>query len=393
MKKKYFFIILFLLVLCAGILVGYSQKNKIDTIIKPVPAGYDFPNSDNPQEKPKIEDDITNSRKNAITRTVAIVSPAIVGINVTEIRTVRDPYYDDPLFRMFFGDRSYKEKVQGLGSGFIISKDGYILTNDHVAGNASKIIVTLTNGKKYDAKLIGTDAVSDIALLKIDGSDFPFVKFGNSEDVLIGEWAIAFGNPFGLFAMNDKPTVTVGVISNIGMTIRSSEDERRSYKGMIQTDAAINSGNSGGPLVNSVGEVIGINTIIYTPNQGSVGVGFAVPVNKVKEILKDLKEVGKVEREFWTGLEIQELNPQIARYFGLKKSEGVVVTEVIKGSPGDKSGIKIGDIITDINGVRITGESTVFEVIKDSKSGDFLKMKIFRENNNIDIALKLEKKR
>jgi serine protease Do len=323
-----------------------------------------------------------------------LVSPAVVGINVTEIRTVRDPFYDDdPIFRYFFRDRSYKQKVQGLGSGFIISRDGYVLTNDHVAGNASKIIVTLTNGKKYDAKLIGTDVVSDIALLKIDGSDFPSVKLGNSEDVLIGEWAIAFGNPFGLFDMNDKPTVTVGVISNIGMTIRNVDDERRVYKGMIQTDAAINSGNSGGPLVNSVGEVIGINTIIFTPNQGSVGVGFAIPVNKVKDILKDLRAIGKVEREFWTGLEIQELNPQIARYFGLKKSEGVVITEIIENSPGKKAGLKIGDIITDINGIKISGESTVFEVIKDSKAGDILHMKVFRDNHDVDISLKLDKKR
>jgi serine protease Do len=395
MKNKWSFFVLFILILSLGIYVGYSQKSGIDKIVKPnTNSGYDvFEQSDMTQDKPKANDDISNSRRNAITKTVAMISPAIVGINVTEIRTYRDPFWsDDPIFRYFFGDRSYKQKVQGLGSGFLISKDGYILTNDHVAGNASKIVVTLTNGEKHNAKIIGTDPLSDVALLKIDGNDFPYVKLGNSDDVLIGEWVIAFGNPFGFFEINDKPTVTVGVVSNLNVALKI-EEEQRSYKGMIQTDAAINSGNSGGPLVNSIGEVIGMNTIIYTPNQGSVGLGFAIPVNRVKNILKELRETGKIDRSFWTGLEIQALNRNIARYFGLKRTDGVIITDVAKNSPGEKAGIVMGDIIIEINQKKINNENDVLEIINECKSGDVLQMKIFRDNKTFDVNLKLEKRK
>ena len=163
------------------------------------------------------------------------------------------------MFQQYFG-RKQKQEIKGLGSGFIISEDGYILTNDHVAGKASKVVITMTNGKKFDAKIIGSDPTSDVALLKIDGNNFPFVELGNSDDLIVGEWAIAFGNPFGLFDINSKPTVTVGVISNINVNLGLQDD--KVYKGMIQTDAAISSGNSGGPLVNGLGQVIGINSTI-----------------------------------------------------------------------------------------------------------------------------------
>ncbi len=203
----------------------------------------------------QFQDDITNSRKNIITQTVEKVSPAIVGINVIEIRKYNDPFgsmFDDPFFRQFFGNRgNYNQKVQGLGSGYIISPDGYIVTNDHVAGNATEITVTMTDGSHHQAKIIGSDPVSDICLLKIDGENLPYVELGNSDDIIIGEWVIALGNPFGLFELNDKPTVTVGVISATGMNLEPIND--RYYLNMIQTDAAINGGNSGGALVNSLG--------------------------------------------------------------------------------------------------------------------------------------------
>ena len=189
-------------------------------------------------------DVISNQRNNAITRAVAAASPSVVGINVTEIRevTYRDPLFGiDPFWGQFFGNRVQRQEVKGLGSGFLISADGYILTNDHVAGNAKEITVTLTNREHYKAKLIGTDLVSDISLLKIDGKEFPFAKLGNSEDVIIGEWVIAMGNPFGLFEINDKPTVTVGVVSATGVNLNA--EAGRYYRGMIQTDAAINQGD------------------------------------------------------------------------------------------------------------------------------------------------------
>ena len=256
------------------------------------------------------------------------------------MRQVRrwSPWGDDPFFRHFFGDQVYTQQVQELGSGFLISPDGYILTNDHVAGNATQITVTMTNGEKHEAKLIGSDMLSDIALLKIEGEGLPYLPLGNSEDVIIGEWVIALGNPFGLFEINDKPTVTVGVVSATEMNLRAQEG--RVYRGMIQTDAAINSGNSGGPLINSLGEVIGVNAVIYTPNQGSIGLGFAIPINRVKTILDALKRNGKVDREFWTGLSVQAVDRRIARYFGLDQVRGVIITRIATRSPAERGGFQ-----------------------------------------------------
>jgi len=198
-------------------------------------------------QKDKNNDEITNSRRNIITETVKNVSPSIVGINVIEIREYKDPFFsmfDDPFFQRFFGNRgTYNREVKGLGSGYIISSDGYIVTNDHVAGNATKITVTLTDGRSFDAKVIGSDNASDICLIKIDGEDLPFVSLGNSDDIIIGEWVIALGNPFGLFELNDKPTVTVGVVSATGMNLDAINN--RYYLNMIQTDASIMGGISG----------------------------------------------------------------------------------------------------------------------------------------------------
>lgn len=343
-----------------------------------------------------ITQEISNQRRNAITGAVAIASPAVVGINVTEVReySYRDPFSqffnDDPFFRQFFGDRIYRREIKGLGSGFIISPDGYILTNDHVAGNAKEITVTLTNGEQVKAELVGTDLVSDISLLKIEGKNFPFLRLGQSDDVIIGEWVIALGNPFGLFDISDKPTVTVGVVSATGMNLRA--EGGRYYRGMIQTDAAINSGNSGGPLINSVGEVIGINAVIYTPNQGSIGLGFAIPVNRVKNILTDLKKYGKIERNYWTGLEIQTVDARVARYFGLDKVEGVIVSDVKRNSPAQRSGFKVGDIIVEVNGERIINEDNITAIVSDARAGDVLRLKVLREKQNVNLDLKLERR-
>jgi serine protease Do len=339
-----------------------------------------------------INEQVGGSRRNAITRAVSMASPAVAGINVTEVRQYRyrSPWGDDPFFRQFFGDRVYTEKVQGLGSGFLISDDGYIVTNDHVAGNAKEITVTLTNGEKYKAELVGTDAVTDIALLKINGKNLPHLRLGNSDDVIIGEWAIALGNPFGLFDISDKPTVTVGVVSATQMNLRA--EAGRVYKGMIQTDAAINSGNSGGPLINTVGEVIGVNAVIYTPNQGSIGLGFAIPINRVKGVVATLRKHGKVEREFWTGLEVQTVDERVARYFGLPKAEGVIISDIVSGSPGDRAGFKVGDIILKVNGERVTDEASLLAILGDARTGDTAKVQGLRDKKQFDISLKLEKR-
>jgi serine protease Do len=399
MNAKVMFGIAIVPLLVGGLIgynVGHSSSNSSTTKpeFKNAPFTETVSETSEPQVRDSINAGVSTSRRNAITRTVAACSPAVVGINVIEVREFRygSPWGNDPFFRQFFPDQTYTQQLQELGSGFIISADGYVLTNDHVAGNAKEITVTMTNGDKYKAEIIGTDRTTDIALLKIDskGKELPFIKLGNSEDVIIGEWVIAFGNPFGLFDVNNKPTVTVGVVSAVNMNLRAQEG--RTYRGMIQTDAAINSGNSGGPLVNSVGEVIGVNSVIYTPNQGSIGLGFAIPVNRVKTIVSELKRSGKIEREFYTGLEIQNVDARVARYFGLDKAEGVIISNVERRSPGERAGFKPGDIIVEVNGERVVDEPSIMSIIEEAKVGDVLKMKVLRDKRTVDMTLKLEKR-
>jgi serine protease Do len=342
-----------------------------------------------------VGDMVGNTRQNAITRAVAAASPAVVGINVTAIQEYQyqNPWSqlfgNDPFFRQYFGSQTYQQEVKSLGSGFIVSPDGYVVTNDHVAGNGKTITITMTDKKQYSAKLVGTDRASDISLLKIEAENLPYLRLGNSDDVIIGEWAIALGNPFGLFEISDKPTVTVGVVSATGMNIRA--EEGRSYRGMIQTDASINSGNSGGPLLNALGEVIGVNSVIYTPNQGSVGVGFAIPINRVKNVIASLKKEGKVERDFYTGIDVNQVDERIASYFGLSAPEGVIISNIKHASPGEKAGFKVGDIIIEVNGEKITNEDDVRSVINEAKVGDVLKVKFLRDRTEHVLSLTLEK--
>ena len=399
MKKSLVIFVILVVPLLIGLGLGYGIGHRSFSDTAGNRSGFDalfstagYRQTDNQDTS---TDQISNNRQNAITRAVAMASPAVVGINVTEVReyTYRNPWSqmfgDDPFFRQFFGDKTYRQEIKGLGSGFLISPDGYILTNDHVAGNAKEITVALTNKEKYKAKLVGTDLVSDIALLKIDGKNLPFIRLGNSDDVLIGEWAIAMGNPFGLFDISDKPTVTVGVVSATGMNLNA--EQGRIYRGMIQTDAAINQGNSGGPLLNSAGEVVGVNAVIFTPNQGNIGLGFAIPINRVKSIVTELKRSGKVERNFWTGLEVQTVDVRVAHYFDLAKAEGVIVTDVKRRSPADESGFKPGDIIVEVNGEKIMKDDDIIGIVQNSKEGDVLKMKVIRDKKFINLSLRLEK--
>src|SRR3989339_1020756 len=348
------------------------------------------------QDKSKLNDEISKSRKNILTETVKNVSPAVVGINVTQIRQYQDPFssfFDDPFFRQFFGNRgSYSQKVKGLGSGFIISDDGYILTNDHVAGNATEVTVTMTNGKHYKAKIIGSDPVTDICLLKIDENNLPYIEFGNSNEVIIGEWVIALGNPFGLFEINDKPTVTVGVISATGMNLEPLNN--RYYLNMLQTDAAINGGNSGGPLVNSIGEVIGMNTLIYTAggSEGNIGLSFAIPINKIKRIVTELKQKGSIDRDFDIGLRIQSIDEGIADYYNLPASRGVIITYIASGSPASKSGLNVGDIILEVDNFKINNEKTLISVFQEFRVGQTITLKIIRDNKEMDKKMTLEKR-
>jgi serine protease Do len=354
--------------------------------------------SDMGSQKAYIQNDITASRENAITLAVKETSGAVVGINVTQVQRYRtySPFEDDPFWGWYFQPREYEQRVKGLGSGFLISPDGYILTNEHVVHNASEIIVTTTDGRQDTARSVGADFTYDVALLKIEGGPYEFIPLGDSENLIIGEWVIALGNPFGLFDINSNPTVTVGVISAVGMNFMGRyQIEDRIYTDMIQTDAAINGGNSGGPLVNSMGQCIGINTFIFSGSsqKTSIGIGFAIPINRVKRILPDLKTIGQVDRSFKTGLEVENISYIIARMLGINTNDGVLVTRIKAGSSADDAGIHVGDVIVTMNEIRIHSTRDVRQVINsiDVTLQSSIKLKIFREGELNEVTLTLER--
>lgn len=343
------------------------------------------------------QDDITSSRQNALTRSIKRVIPTIVGINVVSIQeyTYSNPFINDEFFSQFFPKQKYYDKVKGLGSGFIISDDGYILTNEHVVNGAIEIIVTLTDGSKYPAKIVGMDRTVDIALLKITPDrKLKYLVFADSDDLIIGEWAIALGNPFGLFDINNQPTVTVGVISatkrDFGLV-----DGSHSYQNMIQTDAAINGGNSGGPLVNSAGEVVGVNTFIYSGSAGktNIGIGFAIPINRISKILPELKKFGSVNRSFTMGFKYQAVDRMIAQYLGLEEVKGIVVSEVEKTGPAETAGLRVSDVITKINLQNVNNEYDFRKIIlgDDLRIGDAVSLEVVREKKKFTIKLILAK--
>ncbi len=327
--------------------------------------------------------EITNSRQNAITRAIERVSPAVVSIHTRKFQYRDNPLAYDPFWRHFAPpyDRIMQE-VKGLGSGCIVSKEGHIITNQHVIDGADEISVTLPGGEEYEATLIGEDFDSDVAVIKIAGKNFAFAELGNSDDIIIGEWAIAIGNPFGLFDVSAKPTVTVGVISAVDQDF-GRLNNRRVYEDMIQTDAAINSGNSGGPLVNSDGKVIGMNAFIYSGNENygtSIGLGFAIPINRIKDVKDDLIEHGSVPRNFWSGIQYQDITPTIAYLLNMKSREGVIITDVERDTPWDEAGLDAEDVILEISGRRIRSSSDIDDVKSNLKlsSGDQVELTVYR---------------
>ena len=348
------------------------------------------------QNKDEANAVISYGRRNIITQTVAKSSPAVVGINAIQVREyARTPFVNDPIWSLLFPDRVFKQLVKSLGSGFIISSDGFVLTNSHVIEDAEEVVVTLSDGTDHQAEIVGVDRTSDIALLKLEGKDFPFLEFGDSDDIIIAEWVIALGNPFGLFDISKKPTATVGVVSGLDLDF-GQQESGRVYQDMIQTDASINSGNSGGPLLNAVGEVIGINTFIFTGSrfsEGSIGIGFAIPINRAVSVYKELQKYGKVDRSFWTGMDVRDLNRLVAKHFDLKTDEGVLITDVDKNSPADKAGLMIGDIILKVNGDEVINDDDIFKIIEENflRAGDTLNMIIRRGNSERSIKMVLGK--
>lgn len=395
-----------LLMLVSALFLTNCQRNNQDKIatIDSLFLQKAHAQTESSQGPPPMQE-VYQSRQNTITRAVSQASPAVVGISVIEIRRYRyrqrNPFYEDPFWRYFFPelyrDRIYEQPVRSLGSGFIISQDGYILTNDHVAGEGDEIVVTMAGGEKHNAKIMGTDKVSDVTLLKIEGDDFPHLPVGSSENLIVGEWVIALGNPFGLFEYSFRPTVTVGVISAVDFDWGRDNESGRVYMDMIQTDAAINVGNSGGPLVNANGEVIGMNTFIFTGSryqQGFVGIGFAIPANRIKKIVSDIRSKGGVNRNYWLGFKLQNLNPILIRALGIKVKEGVIVTEVDPGSSADKAGFQTEDVIIRINDqpVKDTDSAVNILAVMDLQVSDTLQFDIIRGGKEMKMKMKLIEK-
>ena len=277
---------------------------------------------------------IAESRRTAITEAVAQVAPAVVTVQTETVNQAPVSPLD-----VFFGGRTGPRVLPGLGSGFVTRADGIIITNAHVVVGATRISVALSDGTTFPARLLGADTLNDLAVLKVEGRDLPVAKLGNSSDLVIGEWAIAIGNPFGFVLGNSEPSVTAGVISATGRNLAARAEGPGIYVDMIQTDASINPGNSGGPLVNALGEVIGVNSSIYSPSGGSVGLGFAIPINRVKRVTEDLLAHGTIRRP-WVGLKVETPAPGRAR-----DSRGAVVASVVTGSPAAQAGIRRGDIL------------------------------------------------
>ncbi len=296
--------------------------------------------------------------------------------------TFRD-FYD-----RFFGERPNQRPKRGMGSGFVIDKEGHILTNYHVIEGAGEIVVILDdNGteKEYTATLVGSDPKTDIALIKInresgDNKDFPFLRLGSSENLEVGEWVVAIGNPFGL-----SHTVTVGVVSALGRSIGAGP-----YDEFIQTDASINPGNSGGPLINIEGDVIGINTAIISGNTGgNVGIGFAIPIDIAKGILKDLRERGTVTRG-WLGVMIQKITPDLAKSFGLSQSEGALVGDVIPDGPAAKGGVKRGDVIVMFDGQQVKDMEDLPKIVAATRPNSVVDVEVIRDGSRMTLSVSIE---
>lgn len=294
-------------------------------------------------------------------------------------REMRD-FFGDEFFKHFFGgDPEDTMKQRSLGSGFIVSDDGYILTNNHVVADADEIQVTFSENEKYEAKIIGRDEKTDIALIKIEvDKKITAAKLGDSDKLRIGDWVVAIGNPFGL-----GNTVTAGIVSAKGRTIGAGP-----YDNFIQTDASINPGNSGGPLFNLDGEVVGINTAIVAPGGGNVGIGFAIPINMAKSVMSQLKDKGKVVRG-WLGVTIQIVTPEIKEKFDLEVTEGALVAEVTKNSPAEKGGLQRGDVITVFDGKKVKEMKFLPSIVAETPVGKKVEVVIVRKGENKKLTIKV----
>jgi len=304
-------------------------------------------------------------------------APAVVNIFTTTLtRREAHPFFSDPLFRRFFGEELSQPRVEkrnNLGSGVIVNKNGYIITNHHVIENASEIRVVLRDGRSMAARVVGTDPETDLAVLQASGEDFPVAQLGRSEDLQIGDVVLAIGNGFGL-----GQTVTMGIVSALGRQSLGLT----SYDNFIQTDAAINPGNSGGALINPYGDVIGINTAIYTKSGGSEGVGFAIPAQLVNKVFEQIRDKGRVVRG-WIGVTTtQAVTPELAQALGLGDAKGLLIAQILRNGPADKAGIKPGDVIQKVNGIEAKTARVMVDLVADIQPGEDVKIELTRDGNS-----------
>ena len=312
--------------------------------------------------------------------------PAVVHIYTTQaIKAQRHPLFDDPIFRHFFGDRPEGGKQQrnsGLGSGVIVSANGYILTNFHVIEAADDIQVSLNDGKTYKATVIGSDPESDLAILQIKADKLPAITFGQMENLRVGDVVLAIGNPFGV-----GQTVTMGIVSALGR----SHLGINTFENFIQTDAAINPGNSGGALVATEGHLVGINTAIYSRTGGSHGIGFAIPVSSVRSIMEQIIQTGTVTRG-WIGVEAQEITSELAESFGLPDTEGALIAGVMRGSPADSAGIKPGDVLLSVNAKSVTDPQVMLDLIAALKPEQRSTFRLRRDKTIVEVQVRVGKR-
>ena len=328
------------------------------------------------EEIKSVEADIACSRNNAIVQAAQKVGPSVVSISTVQIEIMPAWYKQWRL--------PTERKHYGLGSGFIIDKRGYVLTNQHVIADADETKVTFPSGEEFEAKIIGASYEFDLAVLKIESkSDLPVAELGDSSNLMVGEWAIAVGNPFGFLIKDSVPSISLGVVSATGRSLQAAD---RAFNQLIQTDATVNPGNSGGPLANCYGQVIGINTAIFSTSGGSQGVGFAIPINAAKHVIEELIEHGMVT-EPWLGIEYQELSADIAEHFGSPVDKGIFISDVVQDSPAQAAGLKQGDIVTKIGKQSVYSLVEATSAIESLKSGEEVVFHIVRDGEFQDVMI------
>ena len=333
----------------------------------------------------------------AFIETARRIGPSVVSISVEHTELVRfrrfgfgggpEDEFFDRFFSDFFGDSPERElKTRGVGSGLIVDPEGYILTNEHVVGNADKLLVTLPDGREFKAEVKGADSTSDLAIIKIKAKNLPVAEFGDSDTVQIGQWAIAVGNPFGFAVGSSEPTVTVGVVSALNRAIAAGRD--RSYTNLIQTDAAINPGNSGGPLADLSGKIIGINVAIFSTSGGYQGIGFAVPSNTARAVIGDLIQ-GKEVVYGWLGINVQDLNDNLGEFFGVPDRRGVVVARVLQGGPAEQAGLRDGDIIRTYQGQSVKNVRELLGQVNRMKVGTKVALELVRDKKPMKVTVEI----